>query len=297
MKKKIKSSMNDRIFMWCINIFLWICLIVILYPLIYVVSASFSTPSEVIAGKVWLLPVKPTLLGYETVFKNPKLMTGFYNSFWYAIVGTSFNIFMTILAAYPLSRKQMVGRGFFMSLFIITMFFSGGLIPLYLTVKNVGILDTRLAMILPAALSVWNVIIARTFFMSTIPEEMYEASQIDGSNDFLFLIKMVLPLSKPIIAVIALYYAVGHWNSYFNALIYLQDNSLFPLQLILRDILVLSNIDPLMMQDVDLMMQKQGLKDIVKYSVIVVASVPVLCIYPFVQKYFVKGVMIGALKS
>lgn len=295
--KNYKNSFNDRVFMLCVHAFLWFSLIIILYPLIFIVSASFSTPSEVLAGKVWLLPVKPTLLGYQTVFKNPKLLTGFYNSGIYALFGTAFNIFMTILAAYPLSRKQLVGRRWFMLLFTVTMFFSGGLIPLYLVVKKVGILDTRLAMILPSALSVWNVIITRTFMMSTIPEAMYEASQIDGCNDFKFLYKMVLPLSKPIVAVIALYYAVGHWNTYFNALIYLQNDKLFPLQLILRDILVLSKIDPLMVKDVDILIQKQGLNDIIKYAIIVVASVPVLAIYPFVQKHFVKGVMIGALKD
>lgn len=297
MKGKYKESFNDRLFMIIVNLFLWLCLIVVLYPLIYVVSASFSSASEVIAGRVWLLPKKPTLLGYTTVFKNPRLMSGFYNSFIYAVFGTSFNVVMTLLAAYPLSRKKFPGKKILMALFVITMFFSGGLIPVYLTVKNLGLLDTRLAMIIPTALSVWNVILTRTYIMSTIPEEMYEASQIDGCNHFNFLLKMVLPLSKPIIAVIALYYCVGHWNSYFNALIYLQDRKLFPLQLVLRDILVLSKIDPLMVQDVDVLMQKQGLRDIIKFAVIVVASVPVLCIYPFVQKHFVKGVMIGAVKS
>lgn len=292
-----KESFGDKIFRKCLDAFLVLSLILVLYPLIYIVSASFSTASEVISGKVWLYPVKPTLLGYETVFKNPKLISGFYNSFIYAFFGTAFNVIMTILAAYPLSRKQLEGRKFFMGMFVFTMFFSGGLIPVFLTVKDVGIYDTRLAMILPTALSVWNMIITRTFFMSSIPEEMYEAAQIDGCNDFYFLVKLVLPLSKPIIAVIALYYCVGHWNAYFNALIYLKNVKLFPLQLVLRDILIMSKIDPLMINDVDVIIRKQGLADIVKYAIIVVASVPVLCIYPFVQKYFVQGVMVGALKD
>lgn len=297
MKTYYKESRGDRLFRASMNIFLVISLIIVLYPLIYIVSASFSKPSEVISGKVWLFPVKPTLLGYQTVFKNTKLMSGFFNSFIYATFGTVFNVVMTILAAYPLSRKQLVGRKFFLGMFIFTMFFSGGLIPIFLTVKGLGLYNTRLAMIIPTALSVWNMIIARTFFMSTIPEEMYEASNIDGCNDFAFLVKLVLPLSKPIIAVIALYYCVGHWNSYFNALIYLKDVKYFPLQLVLRDILVMSEVDPTMIADVDILLRKQGLKDIVKFAIIVVASVPVLCVYPFVQKYFVKGVMVGALKD
>ena len=294
---KLYDSQNDKILMIFINLFLWFCLISVLYPLIYVVSASFSKPSEVIAGNVWLFPVEPTLMGYTAVFNNPKLMNGFYNSFLYMSFGTLINLIMTVLAAFPLSRKRFVGKNFFMTMFIITMFFSGGLIPLYLVVRQVGILDTRLAMMLPVALNVWNVIITRTFFQSTIPETMYEASQIDGCKDFQFLIRIVLPLSAPILAVMSLYYGVGHWNSYFNALIYLKTEDLFPLQIVLREILVLSNIDPTMMQDYDVIMRKQGLADVVKYSIIVVASLPVLMLYPFVQKYFVKGIMIGALKG
>ncbi len=294
---KLFNSKNDRILMVFINLFLWFSLIMVLYPLIYVLSASLSKPSEVIAGNVWLFPVEPTLVGYTTVFKNPKLMNGFYNSFIYMFFGTILNLVMTVLAAFPLSRKNFVGKKFFMTLFIITMFFSGGLIPLYLQVVRVGILDTRLAMMLPIALSVWNVIITRTFFQSTIPEAMYEASQIDGCKDFQFLIRIALPLSTPILAVMALYYGVSHWNSYFNALLYLKSENLFPLQIVLREILVLSKIDPTMIQDFDVILRKQGLADVVKYSIIVVASLPVLIIYPFVQKYFVKGIMIGALKG
>lgn len=292
-----KESKADRLFRLLMNGFLVFALILVLYPLVYIVSASFSSAKDVISGRVWLFPVNPTLLGYQTVFKNPQLMKGFYNSTIYAVMGTSINVAMTIMAAYPLSRKQLFGRRFFTVFFLFTMFFTGGLIPTFLTVKNLGLYDTRLAMVIPTAISVWNMIITRTFFISSIPEDMYEASQLDGCNDLTYLIKIVLPLSKPIIAVIALYYCVGHWNSYFNALIYLNNSDYFPLQLVLRDILVMSKIDPLMVRDVTALMRKQGLADIVKYTIIVVASFPVLCLYPFVQKYFVKGVMIGALKS
>lgn len=271
--------------------------LVVLWPLVYIVSASFSSPNAVISGRVWLFPVEPTLKGYAAVFKNQNILSGFANSFFYMIVGTAVNLLFTILAAYPLSRKEFKARAFFSGLFIFTMLFSGGLIPLYLVVKNLGLLNTRAALILPSALSVWNLIIMKTYIQMTIPDEMYEASMIDGCDDFNFLVRMVLPLIGPIIAVLALYYGVSHWNKYFEALIFLKTSSLFPLQLILRSILVSNQIDPMMIADVDELIRKQGLVDLLKYSTIVVASVPVLCIYPLVQKYFVKGVMIGSLKG
>jgi putative aldouronate transport system permease protein len=295
--KKIKESRNDRIFMFLVYFFLSFCLVIVLYPIIYVISASFSAPSAVVNGEVWLWPVRPTIMGYQAVFKNYQILSGFANSFYYMIFGTLFSLVLTLLTAYPLTRKELYGRNIFTGIFVFTMLFSGGLIPFFLIVKDLHMYDTRWAMIIPAALSIWNVIIARTFIQSTIPDELYEAAQLDGCSDIGFMLKMVVPLSGPIIAVLGMYYAIGQWNSYFNALIFLQTQDYFPLQIILRNILILNNIDPTMVKDFDALLRKQGLSDLLKYSVIVVASVPVLCIYPFVQKYFVKGVMIGSIKG
>jgi len=296
-KKGIKDSGGDILFNLLLKVFLCICLIVVLYPLVYVVSASFSTPSEVISGKVWLWPVKFSLVGYEAVFKNNQITTGFMNSLYYMFVGTFVNLVMTMLAAYPMSRKEFYGRNIIMAIFVFSIMFSGGLIPSYLLVKKLGLIDTRWAMIIPTAMSIWNVIITRTYIQVTIPDEMYEAAQLDGCNDIKFLFKIVIPLSGPILAVMALYYGVSNWNTYFNALIYLSNETLFPLQIVLRNILILGNIDPTMVKDFDIIKKRQGLVQVLRYAVIVVASVPVLCIYPFVQKYFIKGVMVGAIKG
>ena len=295
--KLIKESKADKAFIIGNYIILAFVLVIVLYPIIYVVSASFSSPQAVIGGEVWLFPVEPTLMGYEAVFKNNQILVGFKNSFIYMICGTFINLIMTMLCAYPLSRKELVGRNVITGIFVFTMYFSGGLVPTYMLIQKLGLLNTRWAMIIPAAMSVWNMIIARTYLQNTIPDTLYEAAEIDGCSPIGFFCKVVMPLSKPILAVLVLYYGVAHWNTYFSAMIYLNNQDLFPLHLILRKILIINNIDPTMMQDVEAMLQKQGLVDLLKYSVIVVASVPVLCIYPFVQKYFVKGVMIGALKG
>lgn len=272
-------------------------LISVAYPLIYVVSASFSSPRAVINGEMWLWPVDATLEGYRAVFNNPRIVTGFRNSLFYTVVGTFVSVVLTILAAYPLSRKDLAGRNVIMFLFMFTMLFGGGIIPTYLTVRETGLLDTRWALIIPTAISVWNMIITRTFFQVTIPDELLEAAQLDGSSDFRFVWDNVLPLSAPIIAVNALFYAVGQWNTYFNALIYLTDQDLFPLQLVLREILIQNQINFDQMTDVTELARRQDLRDLLKYSLIVVASLPVLIIYPFVQKHFVRGVMIGSLKG
>ncbi len=269
----------------------------VLYPLVYILSASFSSSDAVISGKVWLWPVDPGLKGYKAVFEYKAIWIGFGNSLLYTVVGTVINVILTIVAAYPLSRKDFVFRNGIMFIFVFTIMFSGGIIPNYLLVKDLGLLDTRWSMILPSALSVFNVIITRTYFQTNIPHEMLEASQVDGCTDWKFLLRIVLPLSGPIIAVITLFYAVGHWNSYFNALLYLKDRSLYPLQLVLRSILVQNQIDPSMVTSEEDLVARQGLADLLKYSLIVVATVPVLIIYPFVQKHFVKGVMIGSIKG
>ena len=279
------------------HLFLLICVLMIVWPLVYIVAASFSSPAAVISGRVWLWPVEPTLRGYQAVFKNTQLLSGFANSFFYMAAGTIINLAVTMLAAYPLSRKELKGRVWLSGVFIFCMLFNGGLIPTYLVVKGVGILNTRLAMLLPVALSIYNMIIARTYLQTAIPDEMYEAAMIDGCSDFQFLIKMVVPLSGPLIAVLALYYGVEHWNRYFQALIYLKDEKLYPLQIILRNILIMNEIDLEMVQDAEVLLRKQGLVDLLKYSVIVVASLPVLALYPFVQRFFVQGIMIGAVKG
>lgn len=294
---RIVESSIDRVYLFFVYLFLIICLIVVAYPLIYIVSSSFSSSSAVISGKVWLLPVEPTLRGYQAVFQNPQILKGYGNSLFYLVVGTLISVSLTITAAYPLSRKNFYGRNVITALFVFTMLFSGGLIPYYLTVKGLGMLDTRWAMIIPGAISVWQVILARTFFQTSIPSELTEAAHLDGCSDFKFLTRIVIPLSKPIIAVLVLMYAIGYWNSYFEALIFLKTANLYPLQLILRNILILNSIDPTMIKDVRELAERQGLKELLKYSLIVVASAPVLILYPFVQKHFVKGLLIGSLKG
>ena len=271
---------------------------VVLAPLIYVLAASFSDALAVIQGRVWFWPVGFNVEGYRAVFRHPRIMSGFANSAFYVVAGTTVNVTLTVLAAYPLSRKDFVDRNFFMGLFVFTFMFNGGLIPTYLLVRSLGLLDTRMALILPLAIGAWNVVIARTYFQHTIPNELLEAAQMDGCKDFRFLWSVVLPLSGPIIAVITLFYAVQHWNQFFQALIYLRDESKFPLQLILREILVENQVASEMVDmDVESMILRQQLRELLKYSLIIVASAPMLVLYPFIQKYFVKGIMIGSLKG
>lgn len=293
----IKPTRSDRIFDVWNYALLTIFFIIVLYPLVYVASASFSNPDAVISGQMWLLPVQPTLDGYRAVFSYESIVQGYLNSVFYVVAGTVVNVFMTILAGYALSRRDLYGRNMFMFLFVFTTLFSGGLIPTYLVVDDVGLLNTRWALIVPTALAVYNVIITRTFFQVTIPHELLEAAQIDGSDDFTFLRRVVLPLSGPIIAVNVLFYAIGHWNQFFSALIYLTNESLFPLQLVLREILVQNSVDPSQMSDATELLRRQHLRDLLKYSLIVVASLPPLMLYPFVQKYFVKGLIVGSLKG
>ncbi|XEC96034.1 carbohydrate ABC transporter permease [Paenibacillus tarimensis] len=292
---KIKESRGDRMLLIAIHIFLALCSLVVLYPLIYILSASFSSPFAVISGQVWLYPVDFTLIGYETVFKNSQVLVGFANSFYYATAGTLVAVTVTVMMAYPLSRKTFYGRNLLMFLLTFTMLFGGGLIPLYLVVKELNLMDTRWALIIPNALGVFQIIIARTFFQNTIPEELSEAAEIDGCSDMGFLFRIVLPLSKPIIAVLVLFFAVGQWNAYFDALLYLKDSAKYPLQLVLRNILLLQTTEN--PTNISETMQRQGVADLMKYSLIVVSTLPVLVLYPFIQKHFVKGVMIGSLKG
>lgn len=292
-----KYSSGDKVFTIILHIFLLLALLIVLLPLMYVVSASFSDPQAVIRNEVWLFPVRPTLRGYEAVFRNKNILTGFYNSFIYLIAGTTVNIVMTVLCAYPLSRKEFTARNKIAMIFVFTMYFSGGLIPSYMLVKYLGLINTRWAIIIPSAMSTYNMIICRTYFVNSIPDELYEAAQLDGCTPFKYLMKVVIPLSKPIIAVLTLYYGIAKWNSYFDAMIYLSNKQYFPLQIILRDILILNDIDYTMITDARAIAAQRGLTDLLKYSTIVVASLPVLIMYPFAQKYFVEGIMIGAVKG
>ncbi|MFB9277480.1 carbohydrate ABC transporter permease [Cohnella cellulosilytica] len=294
---RIKSSFGDRLFTAIIYTLLSLFFLAILYPLIFILSASISDPSAVVSGKVWLWPVQPTLMGYEAVFKHKLIGSGFANSIYYTAFGTAVNIVMTVLAAYPLSRKDLYGKNLLMLLFVFTTMFSGGLIPGYLLVKDLGMLNTVWSMVLPGALSVWNVIITRTYFQTSLPAELLEAAQIDGCNDFKFVWKIVIPLSGPIIAVMTLYYAVGHWNQYFNAMIFLNKQEMYPLQIVLRNILIQNDVNALMLSDIANVAKREALRVLLKYSLIVVSTLPLMLVYPFVQKHFVKGVMIGSLKG
>jgi putative aldouronate transport system permease protein len=293
----IQESRGDKIFTRINYIFLSIILILILYPLVYTLSASFSAPTAVISGKVTLFPVEPTLIGYEKIFQHPTLVKGMLNSIFYTVVGSSVSVVLTMLAAYPLTRKDLPGRRFLTILFFFPMLFSGGLIPFYLVVRDLGLVNTRLSLIIPTALSVWNLIITISFLKASIPEELYEAAQIDGCSDFGFLLKVVIPLAKALIAVLFLVYAVSQWNQYFLSLVFQTDPDLAPLQIVLRNILILNKVDLGMMADVKRMADQQALQEQLKFSSIVVASVPVLLLYPFVQRYFVQGLTIGAIKG
>ncbi|MFI2858089.1 carbohydrate ABC transporter permease [Paenibacillus sp. JSM ZJ436] len=277
--------------------FLTIGMLLILYPLYFVLIASFSDPNLIYSGSVWLLPKGFTLDGYERIFADRHIWLGYGNSLLYAIVGTAISVTITLMAAYPLARKDLVGRNAVMWFFMFTMFFGGGLIPTYLLIKDLNMINTIWALVVPGAGSVFNIIIVRTFFQSTIPDEMREAAFIDGCSNTRFFLRMVLPLSKPIIAVMVLYHVVGFWNGFFDAMIYLNDESKYPLQLVLRNILVQNEVNSSMMIDVESYAAKLRVTELIKYGVIIIASLPLLILYPFLQRYFVKGAMIGSIKG
>lgn len=295
-KHGVRATREDRLFYLIVNLIVGAFMLVVLVPLINIVASSFSSPSAVSNGKVLLWPVEFSLEGYETVFENKLIGTAYMNTFFYTIAGTLINLAMTMIAAYPLARRNVPFKGVFMFLFTFTMLFSGGTIPNYMLMIDLGFINTRWAMLLPGAISVYNMIIARTFIQN-IPEELYEAASIDGCSDFRYFFEMVLPLSVTLLSVLTLYYAVGHWNAYFDAFLYLSDRELYPLQIILREILIANTINANEVVDDLTMSAKQGMADLLKYSLIIVSSLPVLVLYPFVKKYFLKGVMIGALKG
>jgi len=292
-----KATTGDKIFYALIFTFLTLFFLIVLYPCIFVISASFSAGSAVQAGKVMLWPVQVSTQGYITVFNTPSIWLGFRNSIFYTVTATCLNIAMTMTTAYCLSRSDVPGRNFFILLFTFTMFFSGGMIPGYLLLRNLHMLNTPWALIIPGAIGVYNMIIAKTFIQNSIPPEMLDAAKIDGCSDIYYFIRIVIPLSKAIIAVLVLFYGVGHWNAYFNAMIYLHNRNLYPLTIFLRDILMTSQIDPSTVSDPELQMRLAEQAGVIKYALIVVTMVPVVLIYPFVQKYFVKGVMIGSVKG
>ena len=297
-KNKIHDCTVDKIVYTLNYIILIAFLIIVLYPFVYIVSCSFSSGQALISGKVTLLPVDPTLEGYKAILEYKDIWTGFANSFLYTIAGTLVGLTLTILAAYPLSRFSLVGRRPLMMLFLFTMLFNGGLVPNYMLVLSLGMLNTAWAIILPTALSAYNVIVARTFFINTIPNELHESAELDGCGEFRFLISIVLPLSKAIMAVLVLWIAIGFWNSYFNPMIYLNDKSKYPLQLILREILLMANVDfTKAAANPELYYKNQQLSEILRYGTIIISALPLMVLYPFIQKYFVQGVMIGSVKG
>ncbi|NEA35764.1 carbohydrate ABC transporter permease [Streptomyces sp. SID13031] len=295
-KSTIAETRTDQIFLIGVKVMLTVALIAVLIPLVYVVANSFSSAAAVTSGRVFLWPIEPSLRGYKEALSDPQILKGYYNSLIYAVGGTFISVSLTIAIAYPLSRKTFFGRNVIMSLLLFTMLFSGGLIPTYLVVQDLHLLNTRWAMVIPSAIGVWQVIIARTFFRSTIPDDLYEAAVLDGASDLRFLWSVVLPLSKPVIAVIALMYAIFQWNTYFDALIYLKDPGLYPLQIVLRNILIL-NTNTGAAADVAATLERQQLANVLKYALIVISSLPVLLIYPFIARHFTKGVMVGAVKG
>lgn len=295
-RNKIKLRGSDLVLQIGIYVLAIVMILAILYPLWFIIIASFSNPADVSNGDVWLWPAKWTFKGYSTLFDQPLIWRSYINTILYTLVGTIFGLAVNIPAGYSLSRKDLVGRKWISMFYLIPMFIGGGLVPMYLTVKGVGLMNTFWAMIIPFAVAPYNIIVARTFFSSSIPDELWEAAQIDGSGTFRFFFKIVLPLSKAILAVIGLWTAVGIWNQWFNALIYLQNDNLQPLQLILRRILI-TNQQLASNTTGQLAAELQQLSDMLKYAAIVVSTLPIMMLYPFLQKYFNKGVMLGSLKG
>ena len=299
-KNRIRESRGDQVFKIINTTIVTILLLIVLYPLINVLSCSFSDPLEVGAGHVILLPKGLNILGYKRVFQDPSIMTGYANSLFYTVVGTVINLLVTVPAGYALSKSDLPGRSVIMGYFMFTMYFSGGMIPGFLLVRNLGLYDTRAVLLILGAFSTYNCIICRTFF-SSIPKELEEAASIDGCAPIRCFIQIILPISQALLGVMVLYFAVGHWNSYFNAMMYTYRDSLKPLQVILRRILVEAQMSAEMSENMggaeDYANEQYQLAALIRYAVIVVSSVPVLILYPFLQKYFDQGVMIGSVKG
>lgn len=302
-QKKKSMSPGDRLFVGVNSVLLVLIFMLILYPLIFVLSASISDPDMVNAGEVILLPKGLNLNGYKKILGYDDIWLGYANTLFYTIAGTVLNLAVTIPCAYAISRKEMKGRNIVMTIIMITMYFSGGLIPIYLNFKSFNLLNTPYVLLIAGCVSAYNVIVSRTFFASSIPKELNEAAYVDGCGDWKTFIAIILPLSKPILAVMALYYGVGHWNNYFDAMVYLRDRSLYPLQMFLREILIQSKLS---MSTLAADMSPDAIKELnrqaeeanlIKYGVIIVATAPMLILYPWMQKFFEKGIMIGSVKG
>lgn len=300
-KRKLKlqgRSYSDKIFD-IVNVFVIAVLFVVFaWPLWFVLIASLSDPAAVQNGQVLLLPKGFTLEGYIYTFQSAKLWKGYLNTIGYTLAGTLLNLVLTVCCAYPLSDKNFGPRKVFIWIFMFTMYFGGGTVPTYLVVKNLGLVNTRWAMILPGAISVYNMLVVRSYFMNSIPEALKEAATLDGANTATYLWKIVLPLSKPVLAVVGLYYMVAHWNDFYNALLYIYDQDLYPLQSVLRELLMNSQTQAFSdTLDTAEMIKALDNSMLMKYCIIIVSCVPMLCAYPFVQKYFVKGMMVGSVKG
>ena len=292
---RMKSSKDDKFFRIIVGITLGLVAMIVLYPIYFIIIASISDPDAVLAGKVIIFPVDINFEGYVKIFQRSDIWKGYLNTIVYTVLTVIISLLVTIPAGWALSRKTLLGKKFLMIYFIIPMFFGGGLIPFYNVMSGLGLTNTMWSIVLPATLSVWNLFMCRTFFESSIPDGLIEAAKIDGAGPFRTFLMVVIPVSKAIIAVMALYYAVGQWNSYFNAMIFLQDESKYPLQLILKEILIAS--ESTVGGSGETILQQYRLANQLKYVSVIVSSLPVLMLYPFVQKYFAQGVMIGSLKE
>lgn len=294
-KRRVRESRGDRVYYAIVYFVLLLLALIVVYPLYFVVIASFSSADAVLAGKVYLFPVDIDFTGYIRCFERTDIWIGYGNTIWYTLAYTILSVVFTVTAAWALSRKTLPFRKFFMIFFTITMFFGGGLIPFYKVVSDLGMLDNPLSIILPGTVSAWNLFMAKTFFQTGVSDSIIEAAELDGANRLRLFVSVILPLSKPIVAVLALYYAVGQWNSYFNAMIFLQDENLYPLQLILREILIASETTT--GGSGETILEQYRLANQIKYVSVIVSSAPVIMLYPFVQKYFAQGAMIGSLKG
>lgn len=288
-----RMTPGDIAFSFVTYLFVGFIVLITLYPFIFVISCSISDSGAVARAEVWLWPKGINFDAYSRVVKDPKLWISYGNTIWVVVIGTVVNLFMTSTLAYALSRRRFSARRVLMMLITFTMFFSGGMVPSYLLVKELGMINSRWALVVPAAISTYNLIVTRTFFEG-IPESLHEASVIDGANELQTLTRIFLPLSKPILATMTLFYAVSHWNSYFNAMLYLNKESLYPLQIYLRNVLIQYEAKEMM---TDIIQDRDSISQTIRYATIMVSTLPILCVYPFVQKYFVKGVMIGAVKG
>ncbi|MDE0221872.1 MAG: carbohydrate ABC transporter permease [Spirochaetaceae bacterium] len=282
------------------GVILLVCLVAVavaLYPFIYVLSVSISDAEEAFRGKVWIVPAGLSVKAYEIVLDNPGMWRSYYNTVWYVVVGTAVNITLTILAAYPLSRRELLGKNLIITMMVLTVYVSGGLIPFYRLVKEIGLFNTRWALVLPTAVSFLYIIILRTFFRS-LPDELEDAAIVDGAGPATVLVRIALPLSKAALATLVLFYAVGHWQAFFNAILFITKQDLHPLQVYLRRVVIMN--DPALIDSVDEWVRHVNTSAIyeqLKYALIIVSILPIICLYPFLQKYFVKGAMIGALKA